>query len=190
MPGRRSKRQTIREKILDSAGRLFNRHGFNAVSIDDVMADAGLTRGGFYNYFSSKTDLYAQSVARVVGAKRDASNGQGPARFAPDQIVRDYLTVHHFEDLEASGPMIGLPSDISQTDRAVRQAFESALRFMIETFEQGASGGARPNRKEALAIAALCIGGMVLARSVEDRRLADEMREAALALALSLGNWT
>jgi TetR/AcrR family transcriptional regulator, transcriptional repressor for nem operon len=189
MPGRRSKHETIRKKILESAGRLFNRHGFNAVSIDDVMADAGLTRGSFYNYFSSKTDLYAQSVARVVGAKRDTSNGH-TARFSPDQIVRDYLSVHHFEDTETSCPMIGLPSDISRTDRSVRQAFESALRFMIETFEQGEGGQARPDRKGALAIAALCVGGMVLARSIEDRGLADEMRDAALAVALSLGNWT
>jgi TetR/AcrR family transcriptional regulator, transcriptional repressor for nem operon len=190
MPGRRSKHETIREKILESAGRLFNRHGFNAVSIDDVMADAGLTRGSFYNYFQSKTDLYAQSVARVVCAKRDASNGHGAAQFSPDQIVRDYLSVRHFEDVEASCPMIGLPSDISRTDRSVRRAFESALRLMVETFEQGAGGEAKPDRTGALAIAALCVGGMVLARSIEDRGLADEMRDAALAVALSLGNWT
>src|ERR1700758_3659660 len=75
MPIRRSKYERIHEKILDSASRLFNRHGFNAVSIDDVMGDAGLTRGSFYTYFSSKTDLYAQSVARVVCTKRDAGNG-------------------------------------------------------------------------------------------------------------------
>jgi TetR/AcrR family transcriptional regulator, transcriptional repressor for nem operon len=60
---------------------------------------------------------------------------------------------------------------------------------MIETFEQSAGGPARPDRKQALAIAALCVGGMVLARSIEDRGLADEMRDAALAIALSLGNW-
>jgi len=189
MPGRRSKHETIREKILDSAGRLFNRHGFNAASIDDVTADAGLTRGSFYNYFSSKTDLYAQSVARVVCAKSDTSNGH-IARFSPDQIVRDYLSVRHFEDMEVSCPMIGLPSDISRTDRSVRQAFESALRLMVETFEQGADGRAKPDRTQALAIAALCVGGMVLARSIEDRGLADEMRDAALAVALSLGNWS
>lgn len=183
MPGRRSKHETTREKIADSAGRLFNRHGFNAVSIDDVMADAGLTRGSFYNYFKSKTDLYAESVARVVG------NGHGGTQFGPAKIVRDYLSVRHFEDIDGLSPMIGLPSDISRTDRAVRQAFESALRFIIETFEQGAGAHARPDRKQALAIAALCVGGMVLARSVDDRDLADEMREAALTLALSLGNW-
>jgi TetR/AcrR family transcriptional regulator, transcriptional repressor for nem operon len=191
MPDRRTKHETTRERIVDSAARLFNRHGFNAVSIDDVMADAGLTRGSFYNYFSSKTELYAQSVARVVvDAKREAGNGRGAAQLGPDKIVRDYLAARHFEDMDGRYPMIGLPSDISRTDRPVRQAFESALRFMIETFEQGANDGAKLDRKRALAIAALCVGGMVLARSIDDRDLADEMREAALSLALSLGNWT
>jgi hypothetical protein len=44
-------------------------------------------------------------------------------------------------------------------------------------------------RNRAQAIAALCIGGMVLARSIEDRALADEIREAAMGVALSLGQW-
>ena len=189
MPVRRSKHERIRERILDSASKLFNRHGFNAVSIDDVMGDAGLTRGSFYTYFSSKTDLYAQSVSRVVCAQRDASNGQSADQFSADQIVRNYLSVHHFEDTDGSCPMIGLPSDISRTERSVREAFESALRLMIETFEQGTGDQSKPDRKQALAIAALCVGGMVLARSVENRGLADEMREAALAVDLSLGNW-
>lgn len=189
MAGRRGKHEQIRERILHSASRLFNRQGFNAVSIDDVMADAGLTRGSFYTYFSSKTDLYAQSVARVVCAKREGANADDAGRFSPDQIVRDYLSVHHFEDKEGSCPMIGLPSDISRTDRSVREAFESALRLMIECFEQSPEERAKPDRKRALAIAALCVGGMVLARSVEDRGLADEMREAAMVIALSLGNW-
>ena len=189
MAVRRSTHDKIRDKILDSASRLFNRYGFNAVSIDDVMGDAGLTRGSFYTYFASKTELYAQSVARVVCAKRDASNGHDAARFSPDEIVRNYLSTSHYEDKEGSCPMIGLPSDISRTDRSVREAFESALRLMIESFEQGTSSQSAPDRKQALAIAALCVGGMVLARSVEDRGLADEMREAAMAVALSLGKW-
>src|SRR5690349_3956519 len=95
-----SKHEKIRERILDSATKLFNRRGFNAVSIDDVMGNAGLTRGSFYTYFSSKTDLYAQSVTRVVCAKRDASNGHDAAQFTPDQIVRNYLSDLHFEDRE------------------------------------------------------------------------------------------
>ena len=44
-------------------------------------------------------------------------------------------------------------------------------------------------RNRAQAIAALCVGGMVLARSIEDRALADELREAAMGVVLSLGQW-
>lgn len=41
----------------------------------------------------------------------------------------------------------------------------------------------------ALAIAALCVGGMVLSRSIDDRKLADDLRGAAKATALNLGKW-
>jgi hypothetical protein len=40
--------------------------------------------------------------------------------------------------------MIGLPNDISRTDRAVRQAFEAALKLMIQSFEQ--AGTEMPRR--------------------------------------------
>jgi TetR/AcrR family transcriptional regulator, transcriptional repressor for nem operon len=50
-----------REKILESARRLFNRKGFSEVSIDEVMENAGLTRGGFYRHFRDKDELYAEA---------------------------------------------------------------------------------------------------------------------------------
>ncbi|MGN6749748.1 MAG: TetR/AcrR family transcriptional regulator [Xanthobacteraceae bacterium] len=189
MPPSRKHHNRIRDLVLQSAGRLFNRHGFNAVSIDDVMAEAGLTRGSFYCYFSSKSDLYAQSVARVVLEDRDNPKGIGSERVRADKIVQDYLTEAHQETNADTFPMIGLPNDISRTDRAVRQAFESALRLMIQSFEQAANGNAETRRANALAIAALCVGGMVLSRSIDDRKLAEELRGAAKANALNLGKW-
>ena len=87
MPPSRKHHNRIRDLVLQSAGRLFNRHGFNAVSIDDVMAEAGLTRGSFYCYFSSKSDLYAQSVARVVHEDRENPKGGESERTRADKIV-------------------------------------------------------------------------------------------------------
>lgn len=92
MPPSRKHHNRIRELFLQSAGRLFNRHGFNAVSIDDVMAEAGLTRGSFYCYFSSKSDLYAQSVARVVQEDPGNTNGSGSGQIKAEKIVHDYLS--------------------------------------------------------------------------------------------------
>jgi AcrR family transcriptional regulator len=127
MPPSRKHHNKIRELVLQSAGRLFNRHGFNAVSIDDVMAEAGLTRGSFYCYFASKSDLYAQSVARVVHEDKENPKDSTSERTKADRIVRDYLSSGEHEETGDTFPMIGLPNDISRTDRAVRQAFEAAL---------------------------------------------------------------
>lgn len=85
--------------------------------------------------------------------------------------------------------MIGLPNDISRTDRAVRQAFESALKVMVESFEKAANGNTQMRRTHALAIAALCVGGIVLSRSIDDPKLGDELRDAAKATALDLDKW-
>ena len=145
MPPSRKHHNRIRDLVLQSAGRLFNRHGFNAVSIDDVMAEAGLTRGSFYCYFSSKSDLYAQSVAGVVHEDRENLKPSGSERARADKIVQDYLS--EAEDSTADTfPMIGLPNDISRTDRAVRQAFEAALNLMIQSFEQAGNGNAETRR--------------------------------------------
>jgi hypothetical protein len=67
---------------------------------------------------------------------------------------------------------------------------ESALKMLIERFEHGVAPSAQPARQRALALISLCVGGMVLARAIEDRALADELREAAMAIALKLGHWT
>ena len=117
MPPSRKHHNRIRDLVLLSAGRLFNRHGFNAVSIDDVMAEAGLTRGSFYCYFSSKSDLYAQSVARVVHEDRDTPKVSGSERARADKIVHDYLTDADQNLTADIFPMIGLPNDFAHRPR-------------------------------------------------------------------------
>jgi TetR/AcrR family transcriptional repressor of nem operon len=193
MPYSSEHRERVREKIVQSARRLFNRHGFNAVSIDSVMADAGLTRGSFYAYFDSKSDLYATSITAILSEKSIENwDGVSVDPRAPDlaaEIISDYLSVGQFENIDGSCPLIALPNDVSRTEPSVKRAFESVLKVLIDIFEQGLERKGDPARERALAIAALCVGGMVLARTIEDRALADELREAARNVALSLGRW-
>jgi TetR/AcrR family transcriptional regulator, transcriptional repressor for nem operon len=61
-----------RLRILDSARRLFNRNGLSAISIDEVMAGAGLTRGGFYSYFDSKEELVAEAITHFINGGPNA----------------------------------------------------------------------------------------------------------------------
>jgi len=101
-------RNLTKQKIVRSARRLFNRRGFDTVSIDDVMADAGLTRGSFYSYFESKGDLYAEAVTQILNEKQLlSSDGVSINPRAVDsaaQFVRDYLSREHFEDIDGTLP--------------------------------------------------------------------------------------
>jgi AcrR family transcriptional regulator len=194
MPYPQGHRDETRTRIVRSAQRLFNVKGFEAVSIDQVMAGAQLTRGVFYRYFASKSDLCAEAMDcfftnpacgnRWEGVQVDPAKGSiGP------QIVRAYLSRQHFQDLEDSCPMVALPGDVARGGAKAKRAYEKALEAMIEHLQADAAATGRPDRAAALAIAALCIGGMVIARASDDLAVADEVREAAMATALSLGGW-
>lgn len=192
MPYPAGHRERVRRTIVESARRLFNRNGFENVSVDSIMAQAGLTRGGFYSYFDSKSDLYAEVLgcfftdpnwkSRWEGVHVDlASPEAGP------QIVRAYLSRQHFDDVENSCPMVALPSDVARCDERAKTAFETVFKAMVTLLGREVKSG---GQNTAMAIAALCIGGMVVARSMNDRDLSDGLRDAATKIALKLGGWT
>jgi TetR/AcrR family transcriptional regulator, transcriptional repressor for nem operon len=194
MPYPAGHRERTKERIVRSARTLFNRHGFTEVSIDEVMVHAGLTRGVFYRYFDAKSDLYAEAIAQAM---KDPPVARWPevsvdfaAVDAAQQVIHAYLSHQHFEDIDGSCPLVALPSDVSRADATVKRSFEKVFEAMVGLFEQsqGAEGGDAHGR--ALAIAGLCVGGMVIARSLDNRELADSLREAARNIALELGVWT
>ncbi len=186
-------RERTRDRIVRSAQILFNRHGFDAVSIDEVMAGAGLTRGGFYTYFERKSDLYAAAIALALGEPPSARWAGASVDFsavdAARQVIAAYLSRRHLEDIDGSCPMVALPSDVSRSDPAVKRVFQSVFKAMVDLFEQSLRGDRRKDRQRALAMAGICVGGMVVARSLDDRHLADSLREAAISFALQLGGW-
>jgi len=158
------------------------------------MAGAGLTHGGFYSYFDSKSELYAEVLSCFFtdpnwkncweGVEVDMASAD-----AAPQIVRAYLSRQHFENVENSCPMVALPSYVARSGRKAKRAFETVFKAMVGVLERGMLNGGRARRGTAEAIAALCVGGMVVARAAEDRRLADDLRDACMGVALKLGGW-
>jgi AcrR family transcriptional regulator len=70
-PVRRLPRAQRREQILAAATEAFARSGFAATSLEDIAAEAGITRVILYRHFDSKTDLY-QAVLDRMCARLDA----------------------------------------------------------------------------------------------------------------------
>jgi AcrR family transcriptional regulator len=74
-----------REQILAAATEAFARSGFAATSLDDIAAEAGITRVVLYRHFDSKTDLY-QAVLDRMCARLDAHVAEPAGGFADASI--------------------------------------------------------------------------------------------------------
>lgn len=70
-PGRRLPRAERREQILSAATRAFGRAGFAATGLDDVAAEAGISRVILYRHFDSKTDMYRAVLDRACSRLAD-----------------------------------------------------------------------------------------------------------------------
>jgi AcrR family transcriptional regulator len=194
MPYPAAHRATVKKNIIESARKLFNRHGFENVSIGQIMAGAGLTHGGFYSYFNGKSDLYAEVLGCFFTDPEWKNCWEGvhvdlTSTDVGAQIVRAYLSRQHLENVENSCPMVALPTDVARSSPRARQAFEQVFQGMVSVLERSLIQNGQPRRATAHAMAALCVGGMVVARAVSDRSLADNLRGACLTVALHLGGW-
>jgi TetR/AcrR family transcriptional repressor of nem operon len=194
MPYPAGHRDEVRKIIIDSARKLFNRRGFENVSVTEIMAGAHRTHGGFYSYFKSKSDLYAEVLNCFFTDPEWKNCWEGvevdlSATDVGAQVVRAYLSRQHYEDVENSCPMVALPTDVARSGVTARQAFETVFRAMVSVLERSLPGDHPSPRASARGIAALCIGGMIVARTVLDHTLADELRNSCVAVAENLGGW-
>ena len=104
-------------------------------------------------------------------------------------MVRAYLSRQHFENVENSCPMVALPTDVMRSGESAKQAFETVFSAMVSVLERSLKQSRRARCARAQAIAALCVGGMVVARALENRPHADGLRDACMSVALELGGW-
>ena len=184
MPYSPEHKRDTREKILESARRLFNRKGYSGVSIEEIMSAAGLTRGGFYRHFSGKDELYAAAVRQFLCKKKPAAwqkprQPSAVTKRRAQWIVDAYFSREHFDDRNGCCPLIGMASDVQRGGKAVQAAYQEVVEQMVKVFEDDLN---EPEaRGRALALVALCVGGMALARNVGDACLADDLRRAAHA---------
>ena len=180
MPYSATHKLQTRQRILESARRLFNSKGFDAVSIGEIMENAGLTHGGFYRHFKDKDELYAEAVRWFLCEeapkpwRRPRRNGR---KRRAERIVDAYFSLDHFEDRESCCPLIALPSDTARRGEGVKAAYQDVLQKLLSLLQADLRGPAA--RQRAMALVALCIGGLAAARGVTDPDLAEDLRRAA-----------
>jgi AcrR family transcriptional regulator len=188
MPYSAEHKLSTRQRILESARRLFNSKGFEQVSISEVMEGAGLTHGGFYRHFNTKEELYTEAVRWFLCADAAKPWQHRPRRATSlrraQRVIDAYFSRAHFNDREHCCPLIGLPSDVARSPGGVRAAYQDVLEQLLKILHADLDGPER--RERALTLVVLCIGGMVAARGVADPALARDLLSAAYRHAQSV----
>ncbi|WP_374377367.1 TetR/AcrR family transcriptional regulator [Dongia sp.] len=161
-----------RRQILDAASKLFREKGFEAVTVADVMAAAGLTHGGFYRHFASKDALIAAAIAEALD-RAAADRRAFPAYLA------GYLSKAHRDHPGEGCPVAGLGPAAIREGAEARAAMTEGLRRQIARFAKEAPGKT-PAAKRQAAIAAwsAMVGALILARLADDETLSDEILTA------------
>ena len=181
-------RKATRRRILGAAARRFREDGFAGAGVDDVMAAAGLTAGGFYAHFASKEALLAEALAAGPGhpGERLAAGLDGVAG-APflREVVRRYLSRSHRDDVAGGCALPALAAEVARQGPEARAAFEAYLRQLVERLAPRVPEGPGLSPAErVLATAALAAGGIMLARAVADPDLSDRILRACRRLAV------
>jgi TetR/AcrR family transcriptional regulator, transcriptional repressor for nem operon len=165
------------DRILNVAAARVRRDGTAGVSVSELMSEAGLTHGGFYRHFNSREDLIVCAVEAALadGSKRtDAAARLGGAR-ALAAIVDGYLSQTHRDNPETGCAVVALPTDIVRATPGAREAYTRQVRSYIDLLSEL---NPSEDRDQAHLILAALVGGVLLARAVDDEDLSNEILES------------
>ncbi len=174
--------QAVRERIVEEAAKSFRQHGLDGIGVADVMKRAGLTHGGFYVHFASKDELKAEACRKAVDVMLEqwgaiAEGGRGKPLSA---LVDHYLSPEHRDHPETGCLLAALGPEISRQPEEVRGAVTEQYARVV-AFLAGIAPGrtAAAKRRNAVATFTSILGGVVIARALNDSALAAEALRAA-----------
>lgn len=190
MAHRIGQKEESKAKILKSAGRVFRSRGFGGSGIDGLAKDAAVTSGAFYAHFKSKADAFREAV---VAGLEDLKLGVSQAREQLGSSWREafidfYLGERRTCDLADSCALQSLSTEVARAEENTRQAYETELLAIIETVAAGLDGKHDARREEATVLLALLVGGVTLARAVQDPVISSNIAAAVRKAALDLNS--
>jgi AcrR family transcriptional regulator len=176
-----------RQRILDVAARQFRERGVSAAGLAGIMADAGLTNGAFYVHFESKEDLIRTVLDDALARREQVWRKLGDEEGGLEAVIGDYLSARHRDDPGRGCPTAAMVAEVAREPVATRSTFTDRVAAIIARIATKVKGPSAAQREaDALAIYALMVGTLQLARAVNDKQLSDRILQSGAAAACRL----
>ena len=173
MPWPKGHKARTRERIIEAAAEAFRARGVTGVRVEQIMADAGLTHGGFYAHFSSKDELVGPALARASGQTLErlgavARSLEDDERFGA--AIDAYLSRAHAAHPERGCPVAALGAEVARSGgrarRDLARSIKERLAWMRELLPKRWNRGDREQDEQVVGTLACMVGGVILARAV------------------------
>lgn len=171
----RADKAITHSKILTVAAKRFRERGLDGIGVADVMKEAGSSVGGFYKHFGSRDDLVIEALGEAF---KDLDTLQSRA---PDltTYLQDYLSDFHRDKPAVGCAVTTFAGDVRHASSGVRTVYTERVKHTLGYYEAGLKGGDQESRRtRAILLLTAGIGGLTLARAVNDKALSKEILQA------------
>lgn len=173
----KEKRQENHDRIVDVAAEMFRERGFDGVGVADLMEQAGLTHGGFYNHFASKDALIAEASAKALQETSERYAGHGVAA-----VIDAYVSRAHRDGRGQGCPAAALSGDAARLPAESKAVFGEGIAGLVAALEHSLAPTHADARARAIGLLAQALGAVVLSRACADSSpLADEILDTCRA---------
>jgi len=181
-------RAEVRRKIVKEASQRIRADGLHGAGIAMVMADTGLTHGGFYKHFGSKDELLLESLKDAFGEIGDTlvrAAEQSGAEPPWKAIVKAYLTRRFCDHPERGCPLPALAPELARVDQKMRKRILPELARYKDRMVPFMPGRRPADQERAFfAIFSTMAGAIEIARMLPEPAMQEKVLEAARDLLL------
>lgn len=172
------KNQT-RQRIIDTAARLFRQDGIDATGLQPLMKSLGLTPGGFYAHFKSKDELVETALQRAV-EQRQARTGE---ELTSEQPLAEFVA-HYLSSVHRANPGTGCPLPTISAELGQRgQPSATTDRFILDRLNMIESKlDCEDAAEQSVLLLSSMVGALLLSRSTSDPQLSDRLLKATRKL--------
>jgi len=156
------------DAIVEKASRLFRERGVEGTSVGDIMAEAGLTHGGFYRHFENKDALVAATIRSAFDGVAEAVRSRAEVvglGAAVGDYLNFYLSSEHLAHPGLGCPAPSLAGEIARGSDALKAEFGAGFDQVARVLAEGMTGSETSRRERALRELAMRVGAVLIARA-------------------------
>ncbi|PTX99683.1 TetR/AcrR family transcriptional regulator [Verrucomicrobia bacterium LW23] len=188
---------TARKRLLDAAIELMTETSYATVTVDAICEHAGVKKGSFYHFFSSKSDLAVSALEADTQERRARLDSIFSPTVPPLQRIRNYCALFYEKQKEGFSrtghvpgcPLFSLGTEMCRQDPQIRAKVQECLeiraKYLASAIRDAADEGLMPKTDtdlKAKSLLAYFEGVLTQARIHNDLSVVREMEHGALEL--------